>query len=58
MQFVQRTKDRWTSGLHEALRKRQFENIMVVFEVAYYKTYADGLTVKSFELSIILYTMP
>ena len=26
----------WTSGLHEALHKRQFENIMVFFVVAYH----------------------
>ena len=25
----------WTSGLHETVSKRQFENLMVVFEVAY-----------------------
>ena len=35
VQFVQGTKHRWTSGLHEVLREQQFENMMVFFTVAY-----------------------
>lgn len=35
VQFVQGTKHRWTSGLHEVLCEQQFENMMVFFTVAY-----------------------
>ena len=35
VQFVQGTKHRWTSGLHEVLCEQQFENMMVFFIVAY-----------------------
>ena len=34
VQFVQGTKHRWTSGLHEVLCEQQFENMMVFFTVA------------------------